>query len=320
MCARANQMKMLERFRGSLLGLAVGDALGAPLEGAPPGDGSSSAYEKMAGGSPFDVGPAPGGWTDDTSMALCLAASLVEKRGFDPLDQLERYLRWFRTGYMSSADRSFGFGGTVIQALLRFEQTPEPFCGSDDPLTAGNGCTMRLAPVPLFYARKPREAIERSADSSRTTHATATCVDACRYLAALLVGALHGAAKDELLSENFSPLPGYWNERPLHAEIAAIARGSFRRRNPPEIIGSGYVVASLEAALWAFHHSDSFREGCLKAVCLGNDADTTGAVYGQLAGAYYGENSIPQSWRQKLVRRELIESLADQLYALSSAA
>jgi ADP-ribosylglycohydrolase len=177
-----------------------------------------------------------------------------------------------------------------------------------------------LAPVPLFYARKPREALERSAQSSQTTHGAATCLDACRYLAALLVGALQGAKKDELLSECFTPLPGYWNERPLHAEIAAIARGSFRRRNPPEIIASGYVVASLEAALWAFYRSDSFREGCLKAVCLGSDADTTGAIFGQLAGAFYGENSIPQSWRQKLVRRELIESMADQLCALSSAA
>jgi ADP-ribosyl-[dinitrogen reductase] hydrolase len=313
-------MQTIDRFRGSLLGLAAGDSLGAPLEGAPPGDGNPAAYQEMAGASPFDVSLAPGQWTDDTSMALCLAASLIEKRDFDPLDQLERYLRWFRTGYMSSVDYSFGIGGTVIKALRCFEETREPFCGSADPLTAGNGCMMRLAPVPLFYARNPREAIERSADSSRTTHGAATCVDACRYLAALIVGALQGTAKDELLSENFSPLPGYWNESPLHADIAAIARGSFRRRNPPEIFASGYVVESLEAALWAFYHSDSFKEGCLKAVCLGSDADTTGAIYGQLAGAFYGESEIPESWREKLARRELIESLADQLYALSSAA
>jgi ADP-ribosyl-[dinitrogen reductase] hydrolase len=313
-------MQTTERFRGSLVGLAVGDSLGAPLENAPPGDGNPAAYQEMAGASPFDASLAPGQWTDDTSMALCLAASLIDKRGFDPLDQLERYLRWFRTGYMSSVNYSFGIGGTVIKALRRFEQTREPFCGLDDPLTAGNGCIMRLAPVPLFYSRNPREAIERAADSSRTTHGAATCVDACRYLAALIVGALQGAGKDELLSENFSPLPGYWNERPLHADIAAIASGSFRRRNPPEIFASGYVVESLEAALWAFYHSDSFKEGCLKAVCLGSDADTTGAIYGQLAGAFYGESEIPESWREKLRRRELIESLADQLYALSSAA
>jgi ADP-ribosylglycohydrolase len=90
--------------------------------------------------------------------------------------------------------------------------------------------------------------------------------------------------------------------------------GSFKRRQPPEIKGSGYAVRSLEAALWAFYRSDSFKDGCLLAVNLGDDADTTGAVYGQLAGAYYGENGIPVSWRSKLAQRNLIESFAERLF------
>jgi len=176
---------------------------------------------------------------------------------------------------------------------------------------------MRLAPVPLAYARKPREAIERAGESSRTTHGAAACIDACRYFGALLVGAVNGVGKDELLSERYSPIVGYWKEHPLGAEIGEIAAGSFKRREPPEIQGSGYVVKSLEAALWAFHRSDSFREGCLLAVNLGDDADTTGAVYGQLAGAFYGERGIPESWLARLAHRQLIESLAERLFALS---
>lgn len=100
-------------------------------------------------------------------------------------------------------------------------------------------------------------------------------------------------------------MEGYWQECPLVEEIAEIAAGSYKHKNPPEIMGTGYVVRSLDAALWAFYRSDSFRNGCLLAVNLGDDADTTGAVFGQLAGAYYGEEGIPQSWLGKLGRRKL---------------
>jgi len=308
-------MEPIERYRGSLLGLAVGDAVGTTLEFRPPG--SFVPLEDLVGGGPFHL--APGQWTDDTSMALCLAESLVEKQGFDPVDQLERYLRWYREGHLSSTGRCFDIGNTTRAALRRFAETREPYCGSTDPRAAGNGSLMRLAPVPLFYARQPREAIEKSGESSRTTHGAAVAVDACRYLGALLVGAVHGASKEELLSTRYSPIPGYWQEDPLRPEIDEIAAGSFKRREPPEVRGAGYVVHSLEAALWAFHRGDSFREGCLLAVNLGDDADTTGAVYGQLAGAFYGEQGIPAAWRAQLAHRPLMESLAERLCALSIA-
>jgi ADP-ribosylglycohydrolase len=174
---------------------------------------------------------------------------------------------------------------------------------------------MRLAPVPLFFAPHPEKAIHLSGESSRTTHGLPICVDACRYLGALLVGALNEADKEELLSERFSPIPGYWERYPLAPPIDEIALGSFKRRQPPEIQGSGYVVRSLEAALWAFYHGTSFQEGCLLAVNLGDDADTTGAVYGQLAGAFFGEEGIPEKWRAKLAHHDLIVSLAEKLFA-----
>jgi ADP-ribosylglycohydrolase len=223
-------------------------------------------------------------------------------------------MRWYREGYLSSNGRCFDIGGTVRAALERFLKTREPYPGGQDEMSAGNGSIMRLAPVPMFYARHPREAMDRSGESSKTTHGTVVCIDACRYFGGLIVGALAGQSKEELLSERFTPVPGYWKETSLIQEIHEIASGSFKRRQPPEIQGSGYVVKSLEAAIWAFHQSESFAEGCLLAVNLGDDADTTGAVYGQLAGAFYGEEGIPESWRDKLALRDQIGAYAKQLH------
>lgn len=310
------EISVLERYRGALLGLAVGDAVGTTLEFKSPG--SFAPIDDMVGGGPFRL--LPGQWTDDTSMALCLAESLIERQGFDPLDQLHRYTRWYREGHLSSNGVCFDIGNTVRQALHLYEQTGRPDCGSTHPGAAGNGSIMRLAPVPLFYARNPQQAIKMSGESSLTTHGALEAVDGCRYLAALLVGAVNGVSKAELLSERYSPVPGYWVEQPLAPAVDEVAAGSFKQRQPPAIQGTGYVVKSLEAALWAFHHSQSFREGCLLAVNLGDDADTTGAVYGQLAGAYYGLSGLPHNWLEKLSHRPLIEQYAGQIYELSQKA
>jgi ADP-ribosyl-[dinitrogen reductase] hydrolase len=308
--AGRRSMDRLNRYRGSLLGLAAGDALGTTLEFRSPG--SFVPIEDIVGGGPF--GLRPGEWTDDTSMALCLAESLIEHQGFDPVDQLRRYVRWYREGHLSSRGRCFDIGATVASALRRFEASGEPYCGSTDEYSAGNGSIMRLAPVPLFYARDPREAIARAAESSRTTHGAPEAVDACRYLAALIVGALDGVPKAELLSDHFTPVAGLLDEEPLSPRIAAIASGSYRDESIV-IRGTGYVVRSLEAALWAFDRSTSFREGALLAVNLGDDADTTGAVYGQLAGAFYGEDGIPREWRECLAMGDLITSMAKRLHS-----
>ncbi len=303
-------MRMLDRYRGALLGLAVGDALGAALEFMPPG--SFEPIDDLVGGGPH--GLEPGQWTDDTSMALCLAKSLIERGGFDPEDQMNRYVRWYREGYLSSTGICFDIGSTVASALKRFEDNGEPYAGSTDPFTAGNGSLMRVAPVPLLFARDPETAIERAADSSRTTHGATEAVDACRYFGSLIVGAVQDREKTDLLAKDFNPGKDLWKERPLAPKIAEITDGSFKGRKPPEIKGSGYVVKSLEAALWAFDRSDNFKEGALMAVNLGDDADTTGAIYGQIAGAFYGVEAIPANWREQVAMRTMILDLADQLF------
>ena len=306
-------MELRDRYRGAMLGLAVGDALGTTVEFARPG--AFAPLTDLVGGGPFRL--QPGQWTDDTSMALCLAESLIECKSFDPVDQLTRYCRWWRTGHLSSTGKCFDIGTTTRAALAAFEETRDPYPGSTDPRAAGNGSLMRLAPVPMAFARDPQDALAKAALSSRTTHGAREAIDACRYFAGLLIGALEGRPKTELLSPRFSPVPDLWSQASLTPKIAAVAAGSFTTKNPSAIRGTGYVVDCLEAALWAFHRSTSFKEGALLAVNLGDDADTTGAVYGQLAGAYYGEQGIPPEWLARLAHREMIERFADELVRLS---
>lgn len=309
------------RYQGCLLGLAVGDAVGTSVEFCPPN--TFPPVTDMVGGGVFQL--QAGQWTDDTSMALCLAESLLSQQRFDPLDQLQRYLRWYQHGYLSSTGRCFDIGNTVLNALSQFQRTGEPYCGSTDPRSAGNGSLMRLAPIPLFYAPHPELALKYAADSSATTHAAAEAVSACQYFCGLIVGALNGVDKVTLLQDMYTPVANTWQHTPLAPAVLAIAQGSYRHKQAPSpknskqltanvVRGSGYVVHTLEAVLWAFYHTDSFRDGLLKVVNLGEDADTTGAIYGQLAGAYYGVEQIPTTWLTRLCQRDMISEFAEGLY------
>jgi len=295
-----------DRFRGCLLGLAAGDAVGTAVEFK--ARGSFAPLQDMLGGGAFGL-PA-GAWTDDTSMALCLGTSLVEKGGFDARDQMERYVRWYQEGYLSSIGRCFDIGNATRAALTRFERSGDPFSGSDDPYSAGNGSIMRLSPVVMYYAGDPQAALAYAVESSRTTHAAPECLDACRLLAAILLAALAGADKQTVL---FGPHPPLASGPALSTKVQAIADGSYRDKEMGEIRGSGYVVQSLEAALWCFWRADSFRAAILLAANLGDDADTTAAVCGQVAGAFYGQSGIPGHWLKKLVMTEEIRALADRL-------
>jgi ADP-ribosylglycohydrolase len=247
-------------------------------------------------------------------MALCLAESLVETGGFDPKDQLDRYLRWYREGYLSPKGYCFDIGFTTRLALEAYARTGAPYPGPTDPRTAGNGSLMRLAPVALFFAAEPEKAIHYAALSSRTTHGAPQAVDACRYFTGLLVGALRGEPKEKLLAPFYSPVPDLWEESPLHPAVARVAAGSYVGKTEAEIRAGGYVVDTLEAVLWAFSRGENFGQAVTLAVNLGDDADTVGAVAGQLAGAYYGEAGIPAAWREGVYLRDRIVALADALY------
>jgi ADP-ribosyl-[dinitrogen reductase] hydrolase len=290
------------RFRGCLLGLAVGDAVGTAVEFSP--RGTFEPISDMVGGGPFNL--RPGEWTDDTSMALCLAASLTELGRFDPCDQMQRYLRWMEHGYMGSNGTCVDIGITTSDALRAFKSTGEPFSGPTSPRTAGNGCIMRLAPVPMFcYPNRARVA-ELSVASSRTTHGAQECLEASSLLGDVVFRALSGLSKEDVL---FADLPFNLDS----PSVRRIAEGDYVNKSPDGIRGTGYVIDCLEAALWCFHGTDNYREAVLLATNLGDDADTTAAVCGQVAGAFYGEQGIPAEWRDRLVRRAEIVELADAL-------
>lgn len=293
----------LERCAGSLLGLACGDAVGTTVEFQP--RGSFSPVVDMVGGGPF--GLRAGLWTDDTSMALCLAESLLGRNGFDAVDQMTRYWNWWRRGYLSSTGQCFDIGLTIKAALHRFQMTHDPYAGDGDHFSAGNGALMRLAPVVLYFYPDHAAALEYAVLSTLTTHAAPEAVDCSRLLATVLIRGLKGVSKSEMLDASHLIVRS--------PSVSALANGSYFNKHESEVFGTGYAVASLEAALWCFNTSHSFEEAVLRAVNLGDDADTTAAIVGQIAGAHYGISSIPTHWRQRVYMGTEIESIACRLGA-----
>ena len=291
----------INRARGALLGLAIGDAVGTTVEFKP--RGSFPPLIDMVGGGPFHL--LPGQWTDDTSMALCLGASLLA-HGFDLADQIDRYLDWRDDGYMSSNGKCFDIGVATSAAIERYRATGETRAGSVKPDSAGNGSIMRLAPVPIYYLATPKLALKYSAEQSKTTHRAPECLMACQLMAEIMLRALQGLPKADVFAASQQDLP-------LTPALQALARGDYKNKTEAEIEGSGYVVESLEAALWCFWQTDNFKDCVLMAANLGDDADTTAAVAGQLAGAFYGESGIPQQWLEKLTMASDIGQMAEQL-------
>lgn len=294
--------ELRDRARGCLLGLACGDAVGTTVEFRR--RGTFEPVRDMVGGGPF--GLEAGQWTDDTSMALCLAESLLEVGGFDPVDQLERYVRWWRDGHLSSTGACFDIGNTVRGALTSFQRTGDPRSGPTGAYTAGNGSIMRLAPVVLFFHPDGGRVDRFAAASSITTHGAAEAVASCRILGRILHRLLSGMAREEATE---AVEPAEW----MSPRLAEVSEGAYVTRGPDGIRGSGYCVESLEAALWCFRRAETFEEAILEAVNLGDDADTTGAVCGQLAGAFWGSSGIPGRWLRRLAMRARIEDWADRL-------
>ncbi|MDR1968344.1 MAG: ADP-ribosylglycohydrolase family protein [Burkholderiaceae bacterium] len=291
----------LDRYRGCLLGLACGDAVGTTVEFSP--RGSFPPVVDMVGGGPFDL-PA-GAWTDDTSMALCLATSLVHSNGFDARDQMNRYVNWWQHGYLSSMPDCFDIGTTVCRALQRYQATGDPMAGDISPKTAGNGSLMRLAPVVLYYAPMPDEVRRYARLSSATTHAAPEALDSCELLGEVLLNALAGKPRNQLL--------------PMHPAFASpkvndLITARYRSKPKDDIADSGYCVESLEAALWCFDTTSTFETAILAASNLGDDADTTAAIVGQIAGAHYGVSDIPARWIERLHMADAIDRLAAQLF------
>jgi ADP-ribosylglycohydrolase/protein-tyrosine phosphatase len=290
-----------DRFTGALVGLAVCDALSAPTRSLEPG--TFAPVEGLVGGG-VDELPA-GAWSDDTAMALCLAESLVEMGGFDPQDQVARYNQWKQTGHLSGIGRAVGLRPGTARALAIAGWRRQAFSGSHDPSQFDPEPLSRVGPAVMFFFESAETASRHAADAARTTCQAPIVLESCRLLAVLLHAALAGRAKRDVL--------GAGESLALRGPLVALADGAYRSKDASLVRAGDHVLEVLEASLWAFERTRSFAEGALLAANLGGAADVVGAVYGQLAGAHYGLASIPESWRNTLIQRDVIEALAARL-------
>jgi ADP-ribosyl-[dinitrogen reductase] hydrolase len=273
-----------ERFLGALVGLATGDAVAAATQYRRPG--TFSPVGDMLGGGPFEL--PRGGWSDDTSMALCLAESLLERNGFDARDQVERYRRWQQEGYLSATGQCLGITASTARAIAMAQWRRQAFSGSHDPSQLDPEPLSRVASAVLFFFATRGQAIEQATEAARTTCQAPAVLDACRSLARALYGALSGQPKAVI----------------MESAPAAVAGGVRGTNTAPDV---------LAAAFAAFDATDNFRDAILYAANLGGDSDVVAASCGQLAGAFYGVKAIPAAWQNSLMQKELITSCADRL-------
>lgn len=318
-----------DKLKGMLVGLAIGDMLGMPVEFKDPSE-FETLTEPIGGGShnlPI------GYWTDDTSMALCLADSLLEYQGYNSYDVMNKYWLWRSQGYRSSTGKCFDIGNQTSSAINQYISSGG-YVNSDTPRTinAGNGCIMRLAPVIIaaYEKRKPKDIVELASISSRETHYSLEAELATEVFANLLIKAIEHKPKSEILyyrkpqptdrfiafeedvSINGQPPPEFTYRQTYNKILSAI---DFDRK---DLNNDGYIIYSLQIAVWALHNFDNFKNGSLAVVNLGGDSDTNAAIYGQLAGAYYGYKEIPAKWRKILYQEKEISELADKLINMPS--
>ncbi len=280
-----------ERFQGALFGLAVGDAVAAATQYRRPG--RFTPVGDMLGGGPFDL--PRGAWSDDTAMALCLAESLLECEGFDARDQVERYRRWQRDGYLSATGQCLGITASTARALAVAQWRRQAFSGTHDPEVQGAETLSRVAPAVMYFFARETVAVQQAAEAARTTSQAPRALAACRALALALHAALSGQPKAAILARA-GALP-----EPLVASGTPAPRTS--------------ATAALAAALDAFGTTHNFRDAVLSAANRGGNSDVVAGAAGALAGAHYTAGAIPTLWRNSLMKKQLIEECADRLLA-----
>lgn len=294
----------LDRCIGALVGLAVGDALGTTNEFST--EDEVIIVDSLVGGGPFAL--EPGQWTDDTSMALCLADSIIEN-GFDMKDQLDRYVAWNTNGYNSCTGTCFDIGAITYQSLSAYNRTGNVISKNTHPSTSGNGGIMRLAPVVIKYTDNWENCVSIAQMQSMTTHGSTLCKEAAALMAEIMLSCIHRTSDDK----NAVTLPASFTAFTTY-EINHINDGNYKSKSFDAVFNdNGFVASSLEFALWCFYNTNSFKECVMLAANAGGDADTNAAIAGQLAGAYYGYDDIPTEWTNQLVWHDKIYYTAKAL-------
>ncbi len=289
----------MQKAKGAFYGCLVGDALGAPVEFK--WRGTFPEVREMLPCRHFDL--EAGSFTDDGSLMLCLAAALIHTEGVhDPHVVLSHYLEWYRDGYMSVTGECFDIGRTTERALLDFEALGLLEAETKGTHEAGNGSLMRIVPIPLLFGYDETLTWNMAIDESKTTHACEVATWCCAVWSSLIRMALLGKTKTDFAQylTNLVYVPD---------DCKHFQSLKFLQKSRNEIRSGGYVVESMESALWALFSTDSFEEGLVAIVNLGGDADTNGAIFGSLAGALYGYDAIPSRWLHALQKKEMVQNV-----------
>ncbi len=298
------QAETLDKLRGMLVGLAVGDALGAIYEFYSANNLAHLKTLKMR-----TINRTTGIWTDDTAMALCLADSLIENNGYDSFDVMNKYLDWHLTGYRSYFSCGEGIGIQTAGSIISYKEghTIIP-ANKQRTSNAGNGALMRLAPVVIaaYGKLKPQDVLKLARISARETHYSQEAEATAEIFAYILYKAVKNPSKEDIVDITDAPFSSAVNSSVLNRINA--------RYSHKELVDlGGYSIDALKIAIWGFLNYDNFKSGINAVIKLGGDTDTNGAIYGQLAGAYYGYSAIPLNWRNNLYQEQDIVFVADSL-------
>jgi ADP-ribosyl-[dinitrogen reductase] hydrolase len=304
-----------EDVLGGLFGLCIGDALGLPVEGAPRALLKKKPVEEI-GYTEQLRGVPPGWWSDDSSLSFCLAESLL--KGFDLEDIANRFVRWLLEGYWTPGGKAFGIGGTTYRALERIRGgAAAAESGGTDEYSNGNGSLMRILPLAIFLFDAPvAERYRKTHLVSAITHAHPRSQVACGIFVELACRLLRAKDRESSYRETKEAAARYYGTHRYAGQLVYFKRileSDISACDESEIRSSGYVVDTLEASLFCFLNGKSYEDAVLRAVNLGGDTDTTGAVAGGLAGIFYGYSSIPERWIRRIARKDDILGLAERV-------
>lgn len=302
---------MMERVAGGILGVVTGDALGLPVQFQTRHEVRQNPVDEMRGGGAFNT--SPGTWSDDSSLTLCLVESLIEK-GYDLDDIAERFVRWFRNGYCTPFAQAFDIGFATQIAMKNLIKGVLPLeAGPSAEENNGNGSLMRILPAALYFSCLPDSMmIKKVCEVSKITHGHPRSQLGCSLYALFIKGLLAGEGIEEAYKDLQFKSQEIFVGTGLEQELShyeRILNGSLPQSDEREIMSSGYVVHTLEAALWCLLTTLTYKEAVLKAINLGLDTDTVGAVTGGLAGVYYGLSGIPEEWITTIIKHDMILNL-----------
>jgi ADP-ribosyl-[dinitrogen reductase] hydrolase len=303
------------KIKSALFGVAVGDALGVPVEFNSRESIKTNPVTDLFGYGTYDL--QPGTWSDDSSLTFCLAEALTQEFDLNAIGH--NFVKWYHENYWTPHGHVFDIGIATRHAISRLAKGEKPeLAGGFDVTDNGNGSLMRILPLLFHVHDKPiNERFDITKKVSSITHGHIRSVIACFYYLEFANQILSGKDKFEIYKNLQVEISNHLISRAIHAtEIALFDRllkGDITKLKENEIQSSGYVLHTLEASIWCLLTTDSYKEAVLKAVNLGHDTDTTGAVTGGLSGLLYGFERIPQNWIQQIARKEDIQDLAERL-------